>query len=54
MKEVVFIEDFATKLKGDVFMCDAMLASHLVHEDKVAVYKDAVIVEKEVKTKPKK
>ena len=49
MREVVFIEDFATKLKGDVFECDAMMASHLVHIDKVAIYKDEDFKPKKLK-----
>lgn len=47
---IVFIKDFANKLKGDEFECDSMLASHLVHTDKVAEYKVETIV-KEVKPK---
>lgn len=38
MKTVVFTEDFANRLKGEHFECDSMLASHLVHVDKVAKY----------------
>lgn len=41
MKEIVFIADFATKQKGDKWMCDSMLASQLVHEEKVAKYVEA-------------
>lgn len=49
MREIEFTEDFATKLKGDKWLCDSLLASHLVHVDKVAKYttKD----KKEPKTK---
>lgn len=38
MKKVTFIKDFATKKKGDVWLCDSMLASQLIHTDKVAEY----------------
>jgi len=38
MKKVTFIQDFATKVRGDVWECDSQLASHLVHEDMAAVY----------------
>jgi hypothetical protein len=34
--KVQFIKDFATKKKGDVFECGGMLASTLIHQDKVA------------------
>lgn len=47
MREVEFTEDFATKKKGDKWLCDSLLASHLVHVDKVAKYTTKV---KEVKT----
>lgn len=47
MREVEFTEDFATKKKGDKWTCDSLLASHLVHVDKVAKYTTKV---KEVKT----
>ena len=40
MKNIEFIEDFATKKKGDKWTCDAMLASQLVFNDKVAIYVD--------------
>jgi len=49
MKEVEFTEDFATKLKGDKWLCDSQLASHLVNIDKVAKYATEKKV-KEVKT----
>lgn len=49
MKEVEFTEDFATKKKGDKWLCDSLLASHLVHVDKVAKYTTEK-VKKEVKT----
>jgi Zn-finger protein len=49
MRKVEFISDFATKKKGDVWECDSLLASHLVHTDKVAKY-----VDEEVKPKVKK
>jgi len=45
MKEVEFTEDFATKQKGDKWLCDSSLASQLVHVDKVAKY----VTEKKVK-----
>ena len=51
MLEVEFTEDFATKLKGDKWLCDSLLASHLVHVDKVAKYTTKV---KEVKPKEEK
>jgi hypothetical protein len=51
MKEVEFTEDFATKKKGDKWLCDSLLASHLVHVDKVAKYTTKV---KEVKPKEEK
>jgi hypothetical protein len=59
MVKVVFIEDFATKVKGDIFECDGQLASQLIHEDKVAEYyqeKSTKVEsdEKEEKKKPKK
>jgi hypothetical protein len=38
MKEVIFTVDFATKKKGESFLCDSMLASTLVNIDKVAKY----------------
>jgi hypothetical protein len=38
MIEVEFTVDFATKLKGDKWLCDSLLASHLVNVDKVAKY----------------
>ncbi len=40
--EIVFTKDFATKKKDDVLKCDSMLASQLVHKDKVAKYKKDV------------
>jgi hypothetical protein len=55
MSKIKFIEDFATRSKGDVWEnCDSMLASHLVHIDKVAVYLDAEPVEESEKKKTKK
>lgn len=50
MREIEFTEDFATKLKGDKWLCDSLLASHLVHVDKVAKYTE----EKAKEVKPKK
>ena len=41
MKEIIFTVDFATKKKGDKWVCDSMLANQLVHLDKVAQYADA-------------
>lgn len=38
MRKVEFVKDFATKKKGEAWECDPMLASQLVHIDKVAVY----------------
>ncbi len=49
MKEVIFIVDFATKKKGETLFCDSLLASHLVHLDKVAEYNNTVKKEKKVK-----
>lgn len=40
MREVEFIQDFATKKKGDKHTYDGMLASQLVRVDKVAKYTD--------------
>ena len=40
MKKLVeFTKDFAKKKKGDKGSYDSMLASRLVHKDKVAKYK---------------
>ena len=51
-KTVKFTEDFANKSKDDILVCSSMLASQLVHNDKVAKY----YVEKKetAKKKPKK
>lgn len=38
MVKVVFIKNFATKKKGDEWVCDAHLANTLVRVDKVAKY----------------
>jgi hypothetical protein len=38
MRKVTFIKDFATKVRGEIWECDGSLASHLVHQDQVAVY----------------
>jgi hypothetical protein len=38
MLKVEFLEDFATKKKGDVWECDSLLASQLVNVEKVAKY----------------
>lgn len=40
MREIEFTKDFATKKKGDAWKCDGLLASQLVHQDKVAKYVD--------------
>lgn len=48
MVEIEFIEDFATKKKGDIWECDSLLASHLVNIDKVAKYTKKSKVKKEV------
>jgi hypothetical protein len=40
-KTIKFTKDFANKLEGDKMECDGMLASQLVHRDKVAKYVDA-------------
>lgn len=34
--DVVFLEDYATKKKGESFTCDSMIASHLINVAKVA------------------
>lgn len=39
-KTVIFTEDFAIHKKDAEFTCDSMLASSLVRERKVAVFKD--------------
>ena len=49
MRKVVFIADFATRKKGDVWECDSMLASQLVNVDQVAKYEG----EKAPKFEPK-
>jgi hypothetical protein len=49
--EVVFTEDFATKKKGDNWLCDKQIASQLVNVDKVAKYKETEKVKKEPKPK---
>ncbi len=51
MRKIKFLEDFATKVKGDEWECDCMLASTLVRDDKVAVYID---LESSEEPKPKK
>jgi hypothetical protein len=38
MKAIKFTKNFATKKKGEELECDSMLASQLVHRDKVAKY----------------
>ena len=39
--KIEFTEDFANKKKGDTWECNSQLASHLIHNDKVAkVYKE--------------
>ena len=40
MKEIIFTADFATKKKGEKWVCDSMLANTLVTVDKVANYAD--------------
>ena len=56
MRKIKFIVDFATRLEGDVWEdCDSLLASYLVHEDKVAVYCDDETTETEpIKAKKSK
>jgi hypothetical protein len=39
MVTIIFTEDFAGRKAGEEWECDSMLASHLVHVDKVAKYK---------------
>jgi hypothetical protein len=46
-RTIKFTKDFANKIEGDKMECDGMLASQLVHRDKVAKYVD-------VKEEPKK
>lgn len=46
MKTVEFTSDFATKVKGDIWKCDGMLASQLVNVDKVAKYIDETSTKK--------
>ena len=36
MIQIIFIKDFATKVKGDIWECDGMSASQLIGGDKVA------------------
>lgn len=50
-KQIKFKVDFATKKKGDVWICDSQLASQLVTVDKVADYLDSEKPKKEPKTK---
>ena len=38
MREIEFTKDFATKKKGDRWICDSMLANQLVQVEKVAKY----------------
>jgi hypothetical protein len=38
MKEIEFTVDFATKKKGEKWVCDSILANQLVLGDKVAKY----------------
>ena len=55
MKKVIFTEDFATKKKGETFICDGLLANTLVYHDKVAKYTNEEKVEKvEKKAESKK
>ena len=55
MKKVIFICDFATKKKGDLYECESQLASQLVHCDKVAIYEgDEVSDDAKVETKKSK
>lgn len=48
-RTVKFIEDYATKSKGEIFACDGQIASHLVNVAKVAEYvsEETVFPEKE-------
>ena len=47
-REVEFTKDFAKKKKGDKASYDSMLASRLVHQDKVAKFvKAKKVVKKE-------
>lgn len=36
MIKIIFIKDFATRKKGDVWECDGQLAATLIAHDKVA------------------
>lgn len=58
--DVVFLEDYATKKKGESFTCDSMIASHLINVAKVAEKKvigeekaPKKVAEKKVKTESK-
>ena len=51
-KTVTFTDDFAIYKKGEDFTCDPMLASSLVREQKVAVYKDTEEMPAESKANP--
>ena len=42
MKTIVFTKDFATKKKGDEWVCDSQLASNLVRRKKVAKFKKPI------------
>lgn len=46
MKEIIFLSDFATKKKGEKWLCDSMLANQLVRIEKVAEYADKKVDKK--------
>ena len=46
MVKIQFIKDFATKKKGDLWECDSMLASRLIHLKKVAKKRERVTKQK--------
>jgi hypothetical protein len=51
MRKIIFLNDFATKKKGEFWVCDSMLASQLVTDGEAKYFEEEV---KEVrKTKVK-
>ncbi len=51
--EIIFTSDFADKKKGDKMICNGMLASQLINNDKVAIKSDEA-KKKEAVSKVKK
>jgi hypothetical protein len=50
MKEIEFTQDFANNKKGDIVKnLDSMLASNLVHVEKVAKYYEKTVTQKKSK-----